>query len=56
MITRHAKKHPDAPSPPSPPTLRAPPPKSDSEEIVKLKKENERLRGLLKFHLGKDFS
>ena len=27
-----------------------------SEEIAALKKEVERLRGILKFHLGKDFS
>ena len=51
MTTRHAKhKSPDAHAPPSPPALKAP--KSDSDEIAKLKAQIERLKAVFKFHTG----
>ena len=50
MTTRHARKHPDAPPPPAP-ALKVP--ASDSEEVAALRKEVERLHGLLKWHTGK---
>ena len=54
MTTRQAKhKSPDAPPPPAPPILSAP---AESDEVANLKAEIVRLRGLLKWHVGKDFS
>ena len=51
MTTKHrTHKSPDAHAPPSPPILKAP---AETDEVKELKKEIERLRGLLKWHTGK---